>query len=70
MLAGKAIDFIHRARGPFFLYFAPIAPHLPAIPAPRDLAEPPSLPKPRPNFDEADIGDKPWHRLYRRVRKP
>ena len=38
MLAGKAIGFVRRARGPFFLYFAPVAPHLPAIPAPRDLA--------------------------------
>jgi N-acetylglucosamine-6-sulfatase len=70
VLAGKAVDFIHRARGPFFLYFAPVAPHLPATPAPRDLAEPPALPRPRPDFDEPDVGDKPWHHLYRRMRKP
>ena len=53
------------AQGPFFLYFAPIAPHLPALPAPRDLARRCSCSKPRPNFDERNISDKPWHRLYK-----
>ena len=67
VLTRQAVGFIHHARGPFFLYFAPIAPHETAIPAPRDLDRPVTLSKPRPNFDEADIRDKPWRKLYRRV---
>jgi arylsulfatase A-like enzyme len=70
VLGARAVSFIGRARPPFFLYFAPIAPHLPAIPAPPDLEKPLVLPKPRPDFDEGDIRDKPWHDLYRRVLKP
>lgn len=70
VLAGKAIDFVQRAREPFFLYFAPIAPHLPAIPAPRDISTPLKLPKPRPDFNERNISDKPWHGIYRRVLGP
>ncbi len=35
VLTGKAVDFLERAKGPFFLYFAPIAPHLPATAARR-----------------------------------
>lgn len=67
VLAGKAIDFVRGAREPFFLYFAPIAPHLPAIPAPRDISTPLTLPTPRPDFNERDITDKPWRAIYRRV---
>ena len=45
---------------PFFLYFAPYAPHEPATPAPRHL----SLPAPisrfdPPSFNERDLRDKP-----------
>jgi arylsulfatase A-like enzyme len=67
VLAGKAIDFVRRARKPFFLYFAPVAPHLPALPADRDLGAPLTLPRPRPDFDERDLSDKPWRRIYRRL---
>jgi N-acetylglucosamine-6-sulfatase len=67
VLAGKAIDFVQTAREPFFLYFTPIAPHLPAIPAPRDIATPLTLTRPRPDFNERDITDKPWHGIYRRL---
>jgi arylsulfatase A-like enzyme len=67
VLAGKAIDFIRNAKAPFFLYIAPIAPHLPALPAPRDVATPVKLSTPRPNFDEPVISDKPWHGLYKRL---
>jgi arylsulfatase A-like enzyme len=70
VLARKATQFIRHARAPFFLYFAPIAPHLPAIPAPRDITTPLVLSPPRPNFDELDIRDKPWHHLYRRLLGP
>jgi arylsulfatase A-like enzyme len=67
VLAGQAVDFVRNAKAPFFLYFAPIAPHLPALPAPRDVSKPVTLSTPRPNFDERDISDKPWHALYRRI---
>jgi arylsulfatase A-like enzyme len=67
VLAQKAISFVQGASKPFFLYFAPVAPHLPAIPAPQDVSAPLALPPPRPNFDEPDISDKPWRGLYRRL---
>jgi arylsulfatase A-like enzyme len=61
VLTGKALDFLRTARRPFFLYFAPIAPHLPATPAPRDeSALPDPSPLERPSFDERDVSDKPW----------
>lgn len=73
--ARKAVDFIRRkapAGKPFFLSFAPLAPHgegnTPAEfrtrrnprPAPRHLGamDGVTLPKP-PSFDEADVSDKP-----------
>ncbi len=39
VLARKAIGFVRHAHGPFFLDFAPVAPHLPALPdiAPGDV---------------------------------
>jgi N-acetylglucosamine-6-sulfatase len=67
VLAEKAIAFVRRAKAPFFLYFAPITPHLPAIPAERDISTPLTLSNPRPDFDERDLSDKPWHGLYKRV---
>lgn len=66
VLARKAVDFIRSAHAPFFLYFAPIAPHLPALASPRDVSAPVKLPARRPNFGERDISDKPWRALYKR----
>jgi arylsulfatase A-like enzyme len=41
VLREKALEFIRADRpAPFFLYFAPIAPHPPATPAPEDVAAP------------------------------
>jgi arylsulfatase A-like enzyme len=60
VLAGKAVDFI-RAAGdrPFFLYFAPYAPHDPATPAPRHVGRYDGVPPWRPlSYDEADVSDK------------
>jgi arylsulfatase A-like enzyme len=60
VLADDATEFIRSTPGPLFLYFAPSAPHYPAIPAPRhrtafsDLA-----PWRPPSYDEADVSDKP-----------
>jgi N-acetylglucosamine-6-sulfatase len=64
VLANKAVTFIRRTTGPLFLYFAPPAPHQIATPAPRDVTAFADLhlgwP---PNFDEADVSDKPaWVR--------
>ena len=64
VLAGLATTFIAHTQRPFFLYFAPSAPHMPAVTAPRDAHVFPSLaPLRPPAFDEADMSDKPpWMR--------
>ncbi len=81
-LAERAIRAAKRARRPFFLNVAPNAPHtlsvasrarmegLPAVPPPRYADRFATAPFPRyPNFDEADVSDKPpflpavWPRL-------
>ena len=68
VLAGFATDFIRRSATssrPFFLLFAPAAPHEPAIPAPRhadvDLGLPPFAP---PSLNE-DLADKPEYMRLR-----
>jgi arylsulfatase A-like enzyme len=63
VIAAKAVAAIHQAAHdsvPFFLYLAPFSPHGPATFAPRhaDLFTTAPLPSP-PNFDEADVSDKP-----------
>lgn len=64
VLADKAVRFATTGRQPFFLYFAPIAPHLPAVPAPRDRGSFTHLPTDHPlPSPEADLSDKPpWVR--------
>lgn len=49
---------------PLFLYLAAYAPHFPSIPAPRDVSIPtPLRPFSRPDFNEANVRDKPpWIR--------
>ena len=63
VLTSRALAFIdHSARDgkPFFLYLAPDAPHLPAIPAPRHATLLSGIEAPRvPSFNEADVSDKP-----------
>jgi N-acetylglucosamine-6-sulfatase len=63
LLRDYALEFLKRAvrrKRPFFLLFAPYAPHKPAVPAPGDRGlyrdEPPYRP---PNYNEEDISDKP-----------
>jgi N-acetylglucosamine-6-sulfatase len=70
VLARKARQFVASAKEPFFLYFTPIAPHLPATPLPRDTKTPLRLQEPRPNFNELNISDKPWRGIYRRILQP
>jgi arylsulfatase A-like enzyme len=61
VLTHKAVNFIHAARRPFFLYFAPVAPHLPAIPAKRDQGKLENIaPLHSPNFNQRNIGKEPW----------
>lgn len=71
VLSDLAVDFIDeapRANDPFFLYFAPTAPHLPAIPAPRHLGMFDALDAPRsPSFNETDASDKPTWLADRRA---
>ena len=62
VLAGLATDFIRKvpARRPLFLYFAPHAPHDPATPPDRYSEKEQGLELYRPpNFNEADVSDKP-----------
>jgi arylsulfatase A-like enzyme len=61
VLTHKAVHFIHQARHPFFLYFAPVAPHLPAIPAPKDQGKLENIaPIHSPAFNQRNIGKEPW----------
>jgi N-acetylglucosamine-6-sulfatase len=66
VLARKATEFIREAPAdrPFFLWFAPTAPHPPWIPAPRDVGALAGAPVPTPpSVGEADVSDKPaWVR--------
>ena len=65
VLQGLATRFIQQARAPFFLYYAPIAPHLPATPAPSDLDRFRSLPPFRsPSLNQADVSAEPWASLH------
>ncbi len=60
VLAREAVAFIRRARRPFFLLFAPAAPHEPALAEPSDRGRldnaPPHAP---PSLNEEDVSDKP-----------
>jgi arylsulfatase A-like enzyme len=53
-----AVRFIRSTTSPFFLYYAPSAPHLPATPAPRDRSAFSHLkPWRPPGYDERDVLD-------------
>jgi N-acetylglucosamine-6-sulfatase len=71
VLTQKATSFIKRQGSkPFFLYFAPTAPHLPAIPAVQDRGKLENIaPLHTPAIDEANIGDKPWRAWHRDLLK-
>jgi arylsulfatase A-like enzyme len=62
ILTQRAVDFITQSGpgAPFFLYFAPKAPHGPATPAPVDIGLFMGLaPFRPPNYAELDVTDKP-----------
>ncbi|MGH3026483.1 MAG: sulfatase-like hydrolase/transferase, partial [Gaiellaceae bacterium] len=68
VLTRKATSFIRHASKPFFLYFAPVAPHLPAIPAKQDQGRLENIaPLHTPSIDEKDIGDKPWRAWHTKL---
>lgn len=71
VLGAKAVAFIDSTPPgvPFFLEFAPFAPHDPATPANQDKSLFTNLPKWRPpSFNEADVSDKPaWVRALPRL---
>lgn len=66
MLAKRALRFIGGSRNePFFLYFAPFAPHGPSTPAPRHAGSLGFVPPWRPVNWYEDISDKPaWLRFF------
>ena len=69
VLTNKAVDFLRKTKAghPFFLYFAPIAPHLPAIPAKQDQNKLVDLaPLHSPSFNEAEHRRQALARLARR----
>jgi N-acetylglucosamine-6-sulfatase len=67
VLTRRALSFLRTARRPFFLYFAPVAPHLPAIPAPQDVGKLRSLPVFRsPSLNQANISAEPWASFHSR----
>jgi N-acetylglucosamine-6-sulfatase len=71
VLTSRAVTFLRTARKPFFLYFAPVAPHLPAIPAPQDVGRFDKLaPFASPSLNESNISDKPWQAWHDRALKP
>jgi N-acetylglucosamine-6-sulfatase len=63
-LAQEAVSFLQAAPRPFFLYFAPFAPHEPATPAERHQSAFSNLRDWRPpSYNEPDVSDKPpWVR--------
>lgn len=68
VLTHRATSFIRHSTSPFFLYFAPVTPHLPAIPAPRDVGRLKHLkPLHTPSIDEQNIADKPWAAWHQRL---
>lgn len=60
VLAEEAVQFIKKSKEPFFVYYAPHAPHGSPKPAPRDEKNCQKLGVPRnPAFNEDDVSDKP-----------
>jgi arylsulfatase A-like enzyme len=73
LLRDRALDYIGgHANVPFFVVYAPFAPHAPATPAPRHAGRFAGLPPWRPpNFCEPDVSRKPlWLQFMRRIAVP
>jgi arylsulfatase A-like enzyme len=65
IIGQQAVDFIHNAPSgqPFFLYWAPHAPHLPSTPLSSDKGTLAGSLHPwrPPSYNESDVSDKPWY---------
>jgi len=73
LLKKRTLRFITaNAALPFFVVYAPFAPHEPAIPAARHAGRFASLPPWRPpSYDEADVSDKPdWVKFMAHIPTP
>ena len=64
VITRKAVNFVRSSSGPLLVYWAPSAPHRPAVPAPQDVDAFRGLEPIRPpNYNEANVADKPqWVR--------
>ena len=70
VLTEKALSFIKQAQRPFFLYFAPVTPHLPAIPAKQYQRRLENLaPINSPDFNQRNIGKEPWRYWHKDMLK-
>ena len=70
VLTQKAVSFLRGARKPFFLYFAPVAPHLPAVPAPADVGRFDKLaPFSSPSVN-ASVKSEPWAAWHAKALTP
>jgi N-acetylglucosamine-6-sulfatase len=68
VLTRKAVHFIQGARHPFFLYFAPVSPHLPATPDRRDLGKLDNIaPIDEPSFNQRNIAKEPWRSWHKNL---
>ncbi len=66
VISNLAVDFLNSAGRPFFLYLAYHEPHNPARPLGRYANANVYVPPDPPNFNEADVSDKPaWIRQLR-----
>ena len=62
-MTNMAVDFINTSNSPFFLYLAYYAPHHPAKPQRKYRSTEVYIPPDPPNFNEADVSEKPqWIR--------
>jgi len=68
VLSDKAVAFLRSAQKPFFLYFAPVTPHLPAIPAPQDAGKLNGItPLSSPSLNQVNISSYPWAPWHSRL---
>jgi N-acetylglucosamine-6-sulfatase len=66
VIGNEASDYIQKTKSPFFMYFAPYAPHRPAIPARRNDNTFRNLkPYRSPSYNEGNVTDKPeWFQKH------
>ena len=70
VLTQKAISFLQSAKKPFFLYFAPVAPHLPAVPAPADVGRFDKLAPFASPAVNASVSTEPWAAWHAKALTP